>query len=378
MFDLERAIDAWRRHMAAGGVHPAEVLDELEGHLRDDVAEQVRNGAEAGPAFAAAVRRLGSARALAEEFTKADRAPRRRPRRRFVQGVCFLSAAAVLLINTWTLFEYNLGAAERVAGLCVVILAALYLASVPFLPGLLSAAAWVRFIATVKLASLLLALAPVWALLAASGMSRGMGLLPYMVILLLYAAVAMTLGSGALGGDTGQEGGSGAPVPPSNPGPQTIPPNRPVPPELELSLPRSRALAANARQSLESAREEARRLGHDYIGTEHVLLGMLESAAGSLAAVLQNRGLDREALRREIERLVPLLPPRAIPAGFPFTPRARRALRLAGREAKRLKRPVIGAEHLLLGLLREGSGVAAQALKNLGFRLPPLRLEISQ
>ena len=275
MFDLKRAIQAWRRQMAAGGVHPAEVLDELEGHLRDDVAEQVRSGAEAQQAFAAAVRRLGPARALAEEFTKADRAPRRRPRRRFVQGVCFISAAGVLLINTWTLLEYDLGAAECVAGLGAVVLAALYLASVPFLRGLLSEAAWVRFMATLKLASVLLALVPVWALLTAWGIIRvEVGILPSMVIWLLYAAVAISLFPGALGGDAGRDGGSGAPLPPSNPGPQTIPPNRPVPPELELSLPPSRALAANARQSLESAREEARRRGHDFIGTEHILLGI--------------------------------------------------------------------------------------------------------
>jgi len=79
-----------------------------------------------------------------------------------------------------------------------------------------------------------------------------------------------------------------------------------------------------------------------------------------------------------LPEVVAPLPPRATPTGLPFTPRARKALRLAGSEAKRLKRPVIGAEHLLLGLLREGSGVAAQALKNLGFRLQPLRVEISE
>jgi hypothetical protein len=379
MFDLERAIHAWRRQMAAGGVHPAEALDELESHLRDDVAEQVRSGADAEPAFAAAVRRLGPAWALREEFTKAERAPLRRRQRRFVQGVCFVSAAGVLLINTWTLIEYDLGAAERVVGLCAVVFVALYLASVPFLPGLLSRAAWVRYMATVKVASLLLALVPVWALLTAFGIIRfEAGLLPSMAVWLLYAAAAISLFPCAVRGDTGQEGGSGASMPPSNPGPQTIPPSRPVPPEIDIPLPPSMALAPIARESLESARQEARRLGHDFVGTEHVLLGVLESATGSLGAVLQNRGLDREALRREIERLVAPLPPRATPTGLPFTPRARKALRLAGSEAKRLKRPVIGAEHLLLGLLREGSGVAAQALKNLGFRLQPLRVEISE
>ena len=151
-----------------------------------------------------------------------------------MQGVCFISAAGVLLINTWTLLEYDLGAAQRVAGLCAVVLVALYLASVPFLRGLLSGAAWVRFMATVKLASLLLALVPIWALLTAWGIIRiEIGILPSMVIWLLYAAAATSLFPGALGGDTGQEGGSGASLPPSNPGPQSLPPNRPVPPELE-------------------------------------------------------------------------------------------------------------------------------------------------
>jgi len=375
MFDLERAIDGWRRQMAAGGITAAEVLDELESHLRDDVAEQVRGGAEAEQAFAAAVRRLGPAAALRQEFAKAERAPLRRPRRRFVQGVCFISAAWVLLINTWTLIAYDLGAAERVAGLCAVVLAALYLAGLPFLPRVLSGAAWVRFMATVKLASFLLGLVPVWALLNALGIIRlEAGVLPSMVFWLLYAAVAISLFACAIG----REGGSSTLLPPSNPGPQTMSPNRPVPPEIDLPLPRSRTLAPLARQSLESAREQAQRLGHDFIGTEHVLLGILEAPTGRLAAVLQHRGLDGGALRREIERLLAPLPPRTVPAALPLTPRARKALRLAGSEAKRLNHRVIGAEHLLMGLLREGSGVAAQALKNLGFRLNHLRMEIAE
>jgi ATP-dependent Clp protease ATP-binding subunit ClpC len=124
---------------------------------------------------------------------------------------------------------------------------------------------------------------------------------------------------------------------------------------------------------LELAREEALKLGHDFVGTEHVLLGLLPTAGEALAHTLQTNG---EAVRAEIRRLISAFPGRPAICEPPLTPRARKALQLAGREARALKPSPIGTGHILLGLLLEGSGVAAIALGNLGVRLEQLRAEI--
>jgi ATP-dependent Clp protease ATP-binding subunit ClpC len=129
---------------------------------------------------------------------------------------------------------------------------------------------------------------------------------------------------------------------------------------------------------LEIAREEASRLGHDFIGTEHVLLAVLRLAEGGVVNVLQNSKVDRESVRMEIERLVATQPGHTPTATLPLTPRARKALQFAASEAETLKNPLINADHILLGLLREGGGVAAQALKNLGIRLERIRAGISK
>jgi ATP-dependent Clp protease ATP-binding subunit ClpC len=109
-----------------------------------------------------------------------------------------------------------------------------------------------------------------------------------------------------------------------------------------------------------------------------VLLGAVKLADGAVATALQNNHVDREAIRREVERLVIAQSPHASAAAPPLTPRARKALRLAGAQARTDKQPLIKVEHILLGLLLEGSGVAAQALKNLGVRIERMREEVSR
>ena len=119
-----------------------------------------------------------------------------------------------------------------------------------------------------------------------------------------------------------------------------------------------------ARKVIILAKEEARRFNHDYIGTEHILLGLIREGEGVAAAVLQKLDVSLENIRLEIEKLVQPGPTTQIIGDIPFTPRAKKALELAAEEARSLGHNYIGTEHLLLGLIREGEGIASQVLKN--------------
>lgn len=237
MFNLEKAILEWRKQMISAGIKSPAPLDELESHLRDDIAQQVSNGTDAKVAFDTAVDRIGEANALKMEFAKTGR-------RTFAQ----------------------------------------------------------RIIAVLE--KLLLLRSPV-----------------------------------------------------------------PMPALAEFSTA--------AQQTLALAREEAPRLHHDFIGTEHVLLGLTQSRSGVLPAVMQRLGVNRDNVRSEIEKWIGLgQPAPRIPEKIPFTPRAKRALSLAAQEAKSFGHAEISAEHIFLGLLIEGHGVAALVLKDLGVDAEQTRAEI--
>ena len=133
-----------------------------------------------------------------------------------------------------------------------------------------------------------------------------------------------------------------------------------------------------ARKVIILAKEEAKRFNHDYIGTEHILLGLIREGEGVASAVLQNMGLGLDKIRLEIEKLVQPGPATVISGDIPFTPRAKRVIELSMEEARSLGHNYIGTEHLLLGLLREGEGVAAQVLTGLGLDLNKLRGEIME
>jgi len=133
-----------------------------------------------------------------------------------------------------------------------------------------------------------------------------------------------------------------------------------------------------ARKVIILAKEEARRFNHDYIGTEHILLGLIREGEGVAAAVLQKMGVSLENIRLEIEKLVQPGPATQIIGDIPFTPRAKKALELAAEEARSLGHNYIGTEHLLLGLIREGEGVASQVLLNLGMDLNSVRNEVME
>jgi ATP-dependent Clp protease ATP-binding subunit ClpC len=133
-----------------------------------------------------------------------------------------------------------------------------------------------------------------------------------------------------------------------------------------------------ARKVILLAKEEAKRFNHDYIGTEHILLGLIKEGEGVAAAVLQNLGLNLDMIRLEVEKLVQPGPSTVTSGDIPFTPKAKKVIELAMDEAKSLGHNYIGTEHLLLGLIRESEGVAAQVLLNLGLDLEKVRKEIME
>ncbi len=131
-----------------------------------------------------------------------------------------------------------------------------------------------------------------------------------------------------------------------------------------------------ARRVMGLARQEAQRFNHEYIGTEHILLGLIQEGSGVAANVLRNLDIDLDKIRREVEKIVQSGPSMVTMGQLPFTPRAKKVLELAVEEASNLGHNYIGTEHLLLGLIRENEGVAAQVLLNLGLKLEDVREEV--
>ncbi|MEK6635388.1 MAG: Clp protease N-terminal domain-containing protein, partial [Planctomycetota bacterium] len=131
-----------------------------------------------------------------------------------------------------------------------------------------------------------------------------------------------------------------------------------------------------ARKVMALAREEARRFNHEYIGTEHILLGLVKEGSGVAANVLQNLDIEMKKIRLEIEKIVQSGSDLVSVGQLPFTPRVKKVLEYAMEEARALGHNYIGTEHLLLGLLREQEGVAAQVLLNLGVKLEDVREEV--
>src|SRR5205809_7439129 len=131
-----------------------------------------------------------------------------------------------------------------------------------------------------------------------------------------------------------------------------------------------------AQQVLQLARKEADRFNHNYVGTEHLLLGLIKLGQGVAVNVLQKMGLDLETVRMEVEKQVGSGPETKMVGNIPYTPRVKKVLALAGKEAKALNHSYVGTEHILLGLLREGEGVAARVLKSLEVDIERTRNEI--
>ncbi|MBT7734331.1 MAG: ATP-dependent Clp protease ATP-binding subunit, partial [Verrucomicrobia bacterium] len=133
-----------------------------------------------------------------------------------------------------------------------------------------------------------------------------------------------------------------------------------------------------AQQVLALARKEADRFNHSFVGTEHLLLGLINLGQGVAVNVLQKMGLDLETVRLEVEKQVGTGPDQKMAGNIPYTPRVKKVLELSKKEAKALHHTYVGTEHILLGLLREGEGVAARVLKNLDIDIDLCRQEILQ
>jgi hypothetical protein len=132
-----------------------------------------------------------------------------------------------------------------------------------------------------------------------------------------------------------------------------------------------------ARRVVVLAQEEARMLNHNYIGTEHILLGLIHEGEGVAARALESLGISLEAVRQQVEEIIGQ-GQETLSGHIPFTPRAKKVLELSLREALQLGHNYIGTEHILLGLIREGEGVAAQVLVKLGADFDRVRQQVIQ
>jgi ATP-dependent Clp protease ATP-binding subunit ClpC len=130
-----------------------------------------------------------------------------------------------------------------------------------------------------------------------------------------------------------------------------------------------------AQQTLALARKEADRLNHHFVGTEHLLLGLISLGQGTAVTVLGKLGLDLAAVRAEVEKQIGPGPEKVI-GNIPYTPRVKKVLALAAKQARFLHHTYLGTEHILLGLLEEGDGVAGRVLSKLGVNTEKTRLEI--
>jgi rubrerythrin len=142
------------------------------------------------------------------------------------------------------------------------------------------------------------------------------------------------------------------------------------PPELAANL------SPRAQQALALALRETERFNHNFVGTEHVLLGLIGLGQGIAVNVLRKMGVDLETVRKEVENQVGRGPGQKATGAIPYTPRVKKVLALAAKEARGLNHTYVGTEHLLLGLLREGDGVAARVLRNLDVDIEQTRREI--
>jgi ATP-dependent Clp protease ATP-binding subunit ClpC len=132
-----------------------------------------------------------------------------------------------------------------------------------------------------------------------------------------------------------------------------------------------------ARRVVVFAQQEARALDHDYIGPEHILLGLVHEGEGVAPKALESLGISLDTVRQQVEEIIGR-GQQAPPGHIPFTPRAKKVLQLSLQESKALDHHYIGTEHILLGLIHEGDGVAAQVLVSLGADLDGARRQVTQ
>lgn len=131
-----------------------------------------------------------------------------------------------------------------------------------------------------------------------------------------------------------------------------------------------------AKRIMVLASQEALRFNHEYVSTEHFLLGLVKDGSGIGAGVLRSKGLDLERVRLEVEKQVKTLPDKVVMGKLPLTPRAKILIEFAAEESRRMNTRFIGSEHLLLGMLREHDGIAGTILLSLGLQIEDAREEV--
>jgi ClpA/ClpB-like protein len=344
MFNLDHAIADWRRKMTAAGIKSRDVLDELESHLRDDVEQQMRSGIGAERSFQEAVQRVGTAKNLNQEFAKVRR-PGGRFSRRMLRSWCLAAAAFVFVVETWTLMISETTTAERILGMVIVSVIACYVGAVVDLNRLLGPG--VRG----------------WKFRHAIATVCNYGVVAWVCLLLLSLVLPIPLPSEIVFGILwwSLAGAAAMTV--------LILACDTDPEMLDLWSP-------GAWKSFELAENEAVHFHHDFIGTEHVLLGLLGEENGSVSAVLRKMGVRCETIRTEIEKIVGVGPQLQNDREPVCTPRAKKALQIAVQEAEAAGRNRVEPEHIFLGLLREGGGVAAKVLNGLGVNTATARAEM--
>jgi hypothetical protein len=345
MFNLEQAIFEWRRKMISAGIKSSDVLDELESHLREDVERQMRSGATGERAFREAVQRVGAAENLNREFAKVR--PSARVSRNTVRALCLATAAFVFAVETWTLMIYDVTISERVFGIGMVALIAGFIGALPDLNRILwrgvRGSSPRKAIAMTCNYAIAIWFALLWMSLLHIDILQ-IGIVVSTICWGLVAAGAVTIMVFVLGAE-----------------------------EEALDL-----WAPAAWQSFKLAEAEAARFHHDFIGTEHVLLGLFGEENGKVRKVLESLGVRRETVRAEIEKIVGTGPQSQANRPATYTPRAKKAVQFAIREAKAARAIRAGPEHVLLGLLEEGSGVAAMVLKSMGVDSSKARVQIQK
>jgi hypothetical protein len=351
-FKLEKAIAKWRKEMVAQGVKSRDVLDELENHLREDVANQIEAGTDVAEAFSIAVQRIGKGAALEREFAKLDASKHKRLTNIF-RISCFITGPSMLLLSGWLLYDPDSVSFDQPVSLFVLASLAIYTVTLPLWYRLLPSpyTKWTGIL--LKSVTLMVAALPLVALAGAAGLplpqlgNTGSEILWSVVIAFtatMFAYACLDLERGI---------GWGSACCPS--------------PEQFTDL---------AQRAAEVAHDEAERLRHDFVGTEHVLLGVISCDSGLLSDLLRKWGIDADTIRVEIEKVV--VPGRARNSArdIPYTPRAKRALGLAMEEARTMEHLFITPEHIMLGLLLEKEGVAGLVLRGLGVNAARARRDI--
>jgi hypothetical protein len=347
-FKLEKAITKWRKEMAAQGVKSRDVLDELENHLREDVTNQIDAGTDAAEAFSIAVQRIGKGAALEREFAKLDASKHKRLTNIF-RIYCFVSGPSMLLLSGWLFYDPERSSFDRPPSFFVLVCLAIYTGTLPlWYRGLPSPhKKWIGIV--LKTITFMVVLLPLVALAGAScNWDTGSTILWNAVV----AFSATMLAYACLDLERGIGWGSGR-----GPSPEQF-----------------TDLAQRARSGL--AHDEADRLGHDFVGTEHLLLGVISCDSGLLSDLLRKWGIDADTIRAEIEKVVGRGVAGKSARDIPYTPRAKRALGLAMQEAHAMGHSFISPEHIILGLLLEKEGVAGLVLRGLGINANRVRRDI--